>query len=67
MRSNTIPHTVVFPELFDTPLIATFDEPHVSSDGGAVLLTTTAATLGLGVFISFLYDAATMAQAGIHG
>lgn len=35
--------------------------------GGAVLLTTTAATLGLGIFISFLYDAATMAQAGIRG
>ena len=29
---------VLFPELFDTPLGAEFDQSHTSSDGGAVLL-----------------------------
>lgn len=28
----------MFPELFDKPLMAPFDQPHGSSDGGAVLL-----------------------------
>ncbi len=27
----------LFPTLFDKPLIATFDTPHQSSDGGAIL------------------------------
>lgn len=30
--------TVLFPTLFAKPLVATFDTPHQSSDGGAVLL-----------------------------
>jgi hypothetical protein len=30
--------TVLFPTLFDKPLVATFDTPHQSSDGGAILL-----------------------------
>ena len=38
MKDNTIPQTVLFPDLFDKPLVATFDQPHASSDGGAVLL-----------------------------
>ena len=38
MSSDTIPQTVLFPDLFDRPLVATFDQPHASSDGGAVLL-----------------------------
>jgi hypothetical protein len=28
----------MFPELFDKPLVAKFDQPHGSSDGGAILL-----------------------------
>lgn len=39
MRDETIPQTVLFPDLFHTPIIATFDQPHASSDGGAILLT----------------------------
>ena len=35
--------------------------------GGTAVLVTVAGTLAFGVFVSFLYDAATMAQAGIHG
>ena len=35
---HTIPQTVLFPDLFDKPLVATFNQEHASSDGGAVLL-----------------------------
>ncbi len=38
MRNDTISQTVLFPDLFNTPLVAMFDQPHSSSDGGAVLL-----------------------------
>ena len=38
MITETIPQTVLFPDLFDRPLVATFDHPQASSDGGAVLL-----------------------------
>jgi hypothetical protein len=33
-----VAQTVLFPTLFDRPLVATFDTPEQSSDGGAVLL-----------------------------
>ena len=38
MNDDTLPQTVLFPDLFNTPLVATFDQPHASSNGGAVLL-----------------------------
>jgi hypothetical protein len=38
LNDETIPQTVLFPDLFDRPLVATFDQPHASADGGAVLL-----------------------------
>ena len=38
MTPQTIPQTVLLPDLFDRPLVATFDRQHASSDGGAVLL-----------------------------
>ena len=38
MNDDTIPQTVLFPDLFTKPLVATFDQPHASSEGGAVLL-----------------------------
>ncbi len=38
MNPETVPQTVLFPDLFDRPLVATFDQQHASSDGGAVLL-----------------------------
>ena len=38
MTPHTIPQTVLFPDLFDKPLVATFNQEHASSDGGAVLL-----------------------------
>ena len=38
MTTDTISQTVLFPNLFDKLLLARFDQPHTSSDGGAVLL-----------------------------
>jgi hypothetical protein len=38
LTTDTIPQTVLFPDLFDRPIVATFDQQHASSDGGAVLL-----------------------------
>ena len=39
--------TVLFPDLSDKPVVATFDEPHSSSDGGAILLRAIDGHLGL--------------------
>ncbi len=39
--------TVLFPALFAKPLVATFDTPHQSSDGGAILLKAIDDQLGL--------------------
>jgi hypothetical protein len=38
LTTDTIAQTVLFPDLFDRPVVATFDQQHASSDGGAVLL-----------------------------
>ena len=47
MRDDTIPQTVLLPDLFIKPVIATFDQPHASSDGGAILLKAAEARYGL--------------------
>ncbi len=47
MSTDTIPQTVLFPDLFNKPLVATFDQPHASSDGGAILLKAAEARYGL--------------------
>ena len=47
MNDPTVPQTVLFPDLFDRPLVATFDQAHASSDGGAVLLKAADRALGL--------------------
>ena len=39
--------TLLFPTLFAKPLVATFDTPHQSSDGGAILLKAIDDALGL--------------------
>jgi hypothetical protein len=44
---DTITQTVLFPDLFDRPLVATFDQQHASSDGGAVLLKAAERRYGL--------------------
>jgi hypothetical protein len=47
LNDPTVPHTVLFPDLCDKPLVATFDQPHASSDGGAVLLKAVDRRLGV--------------------
>ena len=47
MNTPTVPQTVLFPDLFTKPLVATFDQPHASSDGGAVLLQAAERQYGL--------------------
>jgi hypothetical protein len=38
MIDNSTTQRILFPDLFSKPLVAQFDQPHGSSDGGAVLL-----------------------------
>jgi hypothetical protein len=47
LNDDTIAQTVLFPDLFNKPVVATFDQPHASSDGGAVLLKAADARYGL--------------------
>jgi hypothetical protein len=47
LTDDTIPQTVLFPDLFDRPVVATFDQAHASSDGGAILLKAADRALGL--------------------
>ena len=47
MIAETRPLTLIFPDLCDCSLVATFDQAHASSDGGAILLEATDARLGL--------------------
>lgn len=47
MNDTTVPQTVLFPDLFDRPLVATFDQAHASSDGGAILLKAADRSRGL--------------------
>lgn len=52
MNDPTVPQTVLFPDLFDRPLVATFGQPHASSDGGAILLKAADRRLGLTVALA---------------
>jgi hypothetical protein len=47
LNEPTIAQTVLFSDLADRPLVATFDQPHASSDGGAILLKAADRRLGL--------------------
>ncbi len=47
MSNHTTTPCALFPDLFDRPLVATFDRPRTSSDGGAVLLQAVERQLGL--------------------
>jgi hypothetical protein len=47
LNEPTIAQTVLFADLADRPVIATFDQPHASSDGGAILLKAADRHLGL--------------------
>ncbi len=47
MTDPTYPQPVLFQDLFSRPLVATFDQPDASSDGGAILLKAADRRLGL--------------------
>jgi hypothetical protein len=47
LNEPTIAQTVLFSDLGDRPLVASFDQPHASSDGGAILLNAADRRLGL--------------------
>ena len=47
MRNDSTAQSVLFPELFDKRVVAQFDQPHGSSEGGAVLLKACDERLGL--------------------
>jgi len=47
VAEQTVAQTVLFPTLFEKPLVASFDTPQQSSDGGAILLKAIDDELGL--------------------
>ena len=47
MNEPNVPHSVLFPDLFHKAVVATFDQPHASSDGGALLLKAAERRLGV--------------------
>lgn len=47
LTTDTISQTVLFPNLFDKPLLARSDQSHTRSDGGAVLPRATEKVYGL--------------------
>jgi hypothetical protein len=47
LNDDTIPQSVLFPDLFEKPLVASFDQQHASSDGGAILLPAADQQYGL--------------------
>ncbi len=47
MSEHTTTQRVLFPEIFDRPVVAQFDQPQSSSDGGAILLKAADRRLGL--------------------
>jgi hypothetical protein len=47
VNDDNTQQSVLFPELFGKRLVAQFDQPHGSSDGGSALLKACAERLGL--------------------
>ncbi len=57
MTTDTVSQTVLFPDLFDKPLFAQFNQEQASSDGGAVLLKAAERVYGLvKAFAGCLFD-----------
>ena len=67
MNDSTIAQTVLFADLSDRPLIATFDQPHASSDGGAILLKAADRRLGLPVALTATVPDARALARVTHG
>jgi Transposase DDE domain group 1 len=47
MQEQSIAQCLLFPELFGKPVVAQFDQPHSSSDGGALLVKAVDQQVGL--------------------
>ena len=47
MTTDTVPQTVLFPDLFVKPLVAKFNQEQASSEGGAVLIKAAERVYGL--------------------
>jgi hypothetical protein len=47
VKNSTTTECLLFPDLFDKPVVAKFDQEHASSDGGALLLKAADRRLGL--------------------
>ena len=47
MNEHTTTDCLLFPDIFDRPLVAKFDQQQGSSDGGAILLKAAEPRLGL--------------------
>ena len=57
VTTDTVPQTVLFPDLFDKPLFAQFNQEQASSDGGAILLKAAERIYGLvKAFAGCLFD-----------
>ncbi len=67
MNNPTITQTVLFADLADRPLLATFDQPHASSDGGAILLKAADRRLGLLAALTATVPDARAAARVTHG
>ena len=66
MRDDTTTQPVVFKDLFGKPVVACFDQPDSSSDGGAVLLKACDDRLGLTEAIAACVDDARQPGKVIH-
>lgn len=66
MNGPTVPQTVLFPDLLSKPLVATFDQPHASSDGGALLLRAADRRLGLTAALAATRPDARLASRVTH-
>ena len=66
MNDTTVPQTVLFPDLLDKPLVATFDQAHASSDGGAILLKAADHALGLTTALAGVLEDARAAARVTH-
>ena len=47
MTTDTVPQTVLLPDLFDKPVVAKFEQEQARSDGGAILLKAADRVYGL--------------------
>ena len=66
MSDDITPQTVLFPDLFSKPLVAQFDQPRSSSDGGAILLKAADRRLGLSARLSAVLGDARQASKVRH-